>query len=154
MQKIDTVVCGVCGVNAVIKRVNYDLRGKTLINVIHGSKDSKDTVEHSFATFEPDRYLVPPAQSHTNTLSTIIETKEEIKQRKKDRNPQYIKCPRCGETGRFNEYHPRLDKRPEMTRYYVKHEYLPGYWGSVDKVRRFRRCYFSKESLIPYIPIN
>jgi hypothetical protein len=130
----------VCGTEAAIKRVNYDLRGNTLFNVIHGSKNARAVVEHSWATSTPDKFLIAP------TISTVIETKDEIKQRRKYRSPYIIKCPKCGQEGRVNEYHQRLRVRPELTKFYVKHEYIGGTWGK-SKLKRFRRCYFNQRPL-------
>lgn len=59
-------------------------------------------------------------------------------------NPLIIKCPVCGKEGRVNEYHQRLKERPDQTRFYVKHENIGGTWGK-SKLKRFRRCYFSRE---------
>lgn len=110
-----------------IKRVQYLVDGSTRFNVIHGSK--RGTVEHSWATFTADKFLVP---------ERIVIPKK--------RAPEIIKCPKCGMKGRVNEYHPRKE-RVDVTRYYVKHEYLGGYWGKTTskKIKRFRRCYFNRD---------
>lgn len=108
-----------------------------MINAIHGSKNARIVVEHSWTTFSPDKFLI----QNNNDV-------------KKPRDPLMIKCPRCGKFGRVNEYHPRKGTRPDVTRFYVKHEYIGGYWGKVEKVKRFRRCYFSRENIIPYMAIG
>src|SRR5215510_6661572 len=115
--------CGDCGVAAAIKSVKYTLQGQTLINVIHGSRNGKTTVEHSWQTFAPDTFLVSGT--------------------KRKNNPEYITCPKCGKTGRLNEYHPSIKTRPDLTYLYVRHEFLPGFWGAEkNRVKRYKRCYF------------
>lgn len=116
-----------CGLLAAIKSVTYLLSGEIRFNVIHGSKNGRTTVEHSWETYSPDMFLV-------KTLP-------------KKRNPEYITCPMCGKEGRVNEFHPKIHTRPDKTRFYVKHEYIGGTWGKT-KYKRFRRCYFNKTDLI------
>lgn len=123
-----------CGVQAAIKSVRFTIQGQTLFNVIHGSKNGHaGIVEHSWSTFAPDTFLV-----------------QEVR---KKREPMYIKCPRCGKEGRVNEYHPRINTRPDVTRFYVKHENIEGFWGKKNKsrVKRCRRCYFSRRQIAPIL---
>ena len=125
--------CGVCGTLAAIKSLRYELNGSILINAVHGIGRGIRTVEHSWHTIEPDKYLVVASEAKTKTK---IKTK---------RNPQYITCPKCGKKGRLTEFHPRIKQRPDKTRFYVKHEYIGGRWGTGKyPIKRFRRCYFNK----------
>lgn len=120
---------------AAVKSTTYQTDGRVLINAIHFNRNSTSTiVEHSWYTFEPDKYLV------NNNNVTIIEATV-----RKSKEPKIVKCPRCGKRGRINQYHPNIKERPDLTKYYVKHEYLPGRWGTgktCPKIKRFKRCYF------------
>lgn len=110
-----------------IKAVKYLIDGSTQFNILHGSKKGS-TKEHSWNTFTSDKFLIDAGR--------------------KKPNPLIIKCPKCGKEGRVNEYHPRAE-RADVTRFYVKHEYVGGYWGTINRVRRFRRCYFNRDQRFP-----
>ena len=127
-QQLVSIRCDVCGIMAAVQSTTYQTDGRVLIKAVHFSKNGSTTVEHSWYTFEPDRYLVP----------NIIEVK-------KGKNPEIVTCPKCHKQGRLNQFHPDIKHRPDLVAHYIKHEYLPGLWGTgktCRKIKRFNRCYF------------
>lgn len=124
------IMCGVCGALAIIDRVSFQFDGRTYIDATHHHGGAR----HSWITFEPDKFLVPPEQKP--------------KPKRRLPNPQYVLCPKCSQRGRINEYHSRGSNNvlvPPKLRFYIKHEALDGFWGKEGKqrMRKYRRCYFS-----------
>lgn len=58
----------------------------------------------------------------------------------KRNNPQWMKCPKCGDRGRINPYRARKNNtlRPD---YIMVHEEIGGTWGKPGVLKRRRRCY-------------
>ena len=117
-RKEMTSLCYICGKMAEVKAVEKLPNAKTKINATHD-----DNTVHSW---------------------TKVDSIESIGKQPKNMKVQRIKCPQCDKVGKAIAYRDNGDGK---TKYYVKHEKIPGQWGRTKNFRidKSRRCYIPEE---------